>query len=287
MDRLSPGTRRGSDDSLATTLTLPFFDIEPNIHFFKLYTSSLDNLEEILEPRTDRHVQVRVESKEEFIAKVDCLRKAFTQIFEDDENIEYFVAIGKEIIEILLSHSLQDSSQCLAQLQELLEYVCDESNHQSMTAEVAVRRIPGINFYDLVIDYIILESFDDAEDPPPGVMSIANNKWLSAGFRELALQTAVSAVLKIKRNKLTVENGFFAHFYNLMDHFSPILAWGFLGSDFDLKLKCNLIKETLERLIADYFSFDHVRYTCLKDLCEDIIRVTDNTYDELRRKLDV
>lgn len=287
MERLSPGTRRGSDDSLATTLTLPFFDIEPNIHFFKLYTSSLDNVEEVLEPRTDRHVQVKVESKEEFIAKVDCLRRAFTQIFEDDENIEYFVAIGKEIIEVLLSHSLQDSSQCLAQLEELLEYVCDEGNHEAMRAEVAVRRIPCINFYDLVIDYIILESFDDSEDPPAGVMSIANNRWLSAGFRELALQTAVSAVLKIKRNKVTVENGFFAHFYNLLDHLSPILAWGFLGTDFDLKLKCNLIKETLETLILHFFSFDHVRYTSLKDLCEDIIRVTDNTYDELRRKLDV
>ena len=287
MERLSPGSRHGSEDSLATTLTLPFFDIEPNIHFFKLYTSALDRVEEVLEPRTDRHVQVKVETKEEFIAKVDCLRKAFTLIFDDDENIGYFVSIGKDIVEVLLSHSLQDSSQCLAQFQELLEYVCDETNHASMKTEVAVRRIPGINFYDIVIDYIILESFDDSEDPPAGVMSIANNKWLSAGFRELALQTAVSAVLKIKRNRLTVENGFFSHFYNLLDHLSPILAWGFLGSDYDLKLKCNLIKETLEKLIADYFSFDRVRYTCLKDLCEDILRVTDETYDELRRKLEV
>ena len=233
-------------------------------------------------------MQVKVESKEAFIAKVDCVRKAFPRIFEDDENIEYFVAIGKEIIEILLSHSHQDSSQCLAQLQELLDYVCDESNHESMKAEVAVRRIPCINFYDLVIDYIILESFDDSEDPTSRCHVHCKQQMAVSWIPRVgSTHAAVSAVLKIKRNKLTVENGFFAHFYNLLDHLSPILAWGFLGSDYDLKLKCNLIKETLERLVADYFSFDRVRYTCLKDLCEDIIRVTDDSYDELRRKLDV
>lgn len=132
-----------------------------------------------------------------------------------------------------------------------------------------------------------MESLDDLENPPAAVTSVANNRWLSAGFRELALQTAVSAVMRHKRTKLIYQDGFFAHFYAILDHISPILAWGFLGSDQDLKLKCLLVKESLLEVIRDYFSFDRVRYTSSNDLIEDILRVTKERYWELNNKLSI
>jgi hypothetical protein len=150
-----------------------------------------------------------------------------------------------------------------------------------------VRSIPCISFYDIVLDYMILESFDDLEDPPSAVVSVANNRWLSAGFREIALQTAVAAVMRRKRFKLTVSDGFFAHFYSILDHISPVLAWGFLGSDQDLKLKCFLVKESLQSVIRDYFSFDRCRFTNSNDLCDDILRVTKERYWELNNKLSI
>lgn len=169
----------------------------------------------------------------------------------------------------------------------MIEYMSDTSNHDAIRKEIALRSIPCLSFYDLVLDYIILDSFDDVENPPSAVSSVANNRWLSAGFRELALQTAVSAVMRRKRSKLAVPDGFFAHFYSILDHVSPVLAWGFLGSDQDLKFKCFLVKESLQSVIRDFFSFDRCRYTNLNDLCEDILRTTRERYWELNNKLSI
>lgn len=275
----------GSNVSLATTMTLPFFDIEPNIHFFKLYTNALEGLESILETRTDRTNQVKCESHAEYLAKVHCLRQAFAELLLDEDNADYFCSIGQEILEILMSHSLRDPTECLSAFDGMLAYVSDASNHAFISEEISQRNIPLVSFYDLVLDYILLESFDDLESPPSAVTSVANNRWLSSGFRELALQTAVSAVLKHKRNKVKVKHGFFDHFYDILEHVSPVLAWGFLGSDGHLKFKCNLIKDAVLRLVRGYFSFDRVRYTSLHDLKEDILRITDDEYDLLRRQL--
>ena len=278
-------SRHDSTNSLATTITMPFYDIEPNLHFFKLYTQALDNYSNILEPRTDRWKQMSCDSHEEFIAKVQCMRMAFGQILEQEENRQYFSQLGQEILEIVLSHSPKDPTACLIAYQEMLDYVSDPDHKSDIMSEVSVRNIPGNSFYDLVLDYMILESFDDLANPPSAVTSVANNRWLSSGFRELALQTAVSAVLKHKKSKLPIKGGFFDHFYNILEHVSPILAWGFLGSDIELKLKCNLIKDAIMNLCRSYFSFDRVRYTSLNDLTEDILRVTDQEYENLQKQL--
>lgn len=83
----------------------------------------------------------------------------------------------------------------MAAYNAFLEFVEDTTNHEAIEIEIAGRKIPCLSFYDLVLDYIIMDSFDDLDDPPSAVASVANNRWLSAGFRELALQTAVSQVI--------------------------------------------------------------------------------------------
>ncbi|KAI1289324.1 hypothetical protein HDE_08283 [Halotydeus destructor] len=288
-DREDSQSMYGSERSFgaSTTLTLPFYDIEPNIHFFKLYTQAIEELPSIEKPRIDRSIQLCCESSDEFTAKVHCLRLAFVDILSYDENMNGFVKIAKEILEVILSHSSKEQSECMAHFEAMLEYVSDVDNHDSIVKEIAARKIPYLSFYDLVLDYVILESFDDLDNPPSAVQSVAGNRWLSAGFKELALQTAVSAVLRHKRSKLTVPDGFFAHFYNIMEHISPILAWGFLGTDYDLKFKCNIIKESVLELIRGYFSFDRVRYTSMSDLTFDIMQLTDFSYTELQDKLSI
>lgn len=277
--------RSSSNLSIATTLTLPFFDIEPNIHFFKLYTCAFDELNSILPPRTDRSKQLKCDSYNEFLAKVSCIRHAFSHILSNEENVNWFTQIGQDILEIVLKHSPRDPAACLDAYSDLIKFTTEPGNVEKVETEIAHRKIPSASFYDLVIDYMILESFDDLDNPPSAVMSVANNRWLSSGFRELALQTAVSAVLKHKRSKLPVKEGFFDHFYNILEYISPILAWGFLGTDSELKLKVNLMKDSIMQVLRGYFSFDRVRYTSINDLSDDILRITDEEYERLMKLL--
>lgn len=267
------------------TSSLMFFDVEPNLHFFKIYQDQLAIVDSIPMPRTDRTIQLFCDSQEDFLAKVSCLRNAFQDIIYDNDNCYFFINSGREILKTFLTHSPNDLDNCLEAYDKLLDYVSDESNHEDIQREIGLRKIPVLSFYDLVVDYIILESLDDLENPPAVVSSIVSNTWVSSKFRQSACQSAVSTALKYKRSQLKFPDGFFAHFYHVLDSLSPTLAWGFLGSDEDLRFKCEFLKESLLGLCRDYFSFDRVRYTSYQDLTSDIIAISKERYSDLTEKL--
>lgn len=272
-------------NTLFSSLTSPYYDAEDSISFYRLYTEALTNLNTIQQPRVIRTKQMECSSDQEFIAKAHCLRLAFAAILDNDKKRRYFTIIGRDIIEMLSIGKAYDVKECLKAYDRLIEYVSDFKNHPCLKKELEGRGIPCISFYDIVLDYIILDSFDDLEDPPSTIMTVAQNTWISAGFRETALRTAVTALLKMKRSRMMYEEGFFANFYSILDHILPVLIWGFLGSDFDLNLKCNLIKSTLLTAVKDYFNFNHCRYTNLKDLSQDILRITEDHYENLQSRL--
>lgn len=267
------------------TSNLMFFDVEPNLHLFRIYQDQLAIVDSIPKPRGDRAIQLLCESQDEFLAKVSCLRNAFQDIIYDNDNCNFFVESGREILKIFLANSPGDLENCIRAYENLLSYVADEANHADIEREIAVRKIPMLSFYDLAIDYIILESLDDLENPPAVVSSIVSNKWVSAKFRQSACQSAVSTALKYKRSQLKSVDGFFSHFYSVLDSLSPTLAWGFLGSDEELKFRCEFLKESLLGLCRDYFSFDYVRYTSYQDLKNDIMMVSRERYYDLTDKL--
>lgn len=181
----------------------------------------------------------------------------------------------------------QDSNECIKAYYTFLDYAQNDDYVATTEMELEPRKIAMVSFYDIVLDYMLLESFDDIENPPSAVKSIISNNWLSASFREIALQTTVSTVMRRKRSKLIVKDGFFEHFYRILDHLSPILAWGFLGTDDNLKFKCESVKDSTHAVVRDYFSFDRCRYTYLDDLCDDIKRVTEERFWELNNKLKI
>ena len=41
-----------------------------------------------------------------------------------------------------------------------------------------------MTFYDIVLDFIIVDAFDDLESPPSAIMSILKNRWLADSLKE-------------------------------------------------------------------------------------------------------
>lgn len=68
-------------------------------------------------------------------------------------------------------------------------------------------------------------------------------------YKFQALTTAVWSVLKAKRRMLKFPNGFMAHFYAISEQMSPLMAWGFLGPDENLREICLYFKVGLYTLI--------------------------------------
>lgn len=58
--------------------------------------------------------------------------------------------------------------------------------------------------YDVVLDWMLMDAFDDLSNPPSSVVSVVQNRWLSNGLKETAISTAVWSILKAKRRLLKV-----------------------------------------------------------------------------------
>jgi len=52
------------------------------------------------------------------------------------------------------------------------------------------RGVVALTFYDVLLDFILLDAFEDLEKPPSSVIAVVQNRWLSNNFKE-----SVSCVL--------------------------------------------------------------------------------------------
>lgn len=66
----------------------------------------------------------------------------------------------------------------------MLEFLNDPRNHIVMEEELIARGVKCMNFYDVFIDFILLDAFEDVEKPPSSIKAILQNRWISANFRE-------------------------------------------------------------------------------------------------------
>ena len=98
-----------------------------------------------------------------------------------------------------------------------------------------------------------------------------NNRWLSNGFKETALQTAIWSVLKAKRRLLRHSDGFKAQFYNLSEIIMPTLAWGFFGPDENMNTLMCYFRDQVLDFIKGLYDSQCVRFTTIDDLSDDIM----------------
>lgn len=124
----------------------------------------------------------------------------------------------------------------------MINFAQTKTNWSAIKDELAGRQVFDLTFYDIVLDFILLDAFDDLENPPGAILAVINNRWLSQNFKETALSTAVWSVLKAKRRILKYPNGFISHFYSITEHLVPTLAWGFMGNNKELNRLCTFLK---------------------------------------------
>lgn len=242
------------------------------LHMVPLYETGLLELKHGSVPcRTLRSEMAHCLSDVEFLAKLHGVRLAFEEIFVDQNNRLWFANMGRRLIGTLLMKADKDAEEFYAAFDKLLTYIEQPENWPKIEAELAGRGVKVISFYDICLDFIMMDAFDDLENPPSTVTAVVNNRWLSNGFKETALATACWSVLKAKRRLLKYPDGFISHFYTVSEHTSPVLAWGFLGPESPMKPVCNFFKDLVMGFIRDIFNFQEVRYSTVEDLAEDIL----------------
>ncbi|XP_018009598.1 mitoguardin isoform X2 [Hyalella azteca] len=220
-----------------------------------------------------RTEEVQCASDAEYVCKVHCIRLASQLLFSKQENKDWFIESGRHIIADLMIKAGKDPKEAVMAYDAMLEYL-DSCDWGLLEEELRGRGVVAITFYDVVLDFILLDAFEDLDKPPSSVTAVVQNRWLSNSFKESALSTAVWSILKAKRRMLKHQDGFIAHFYDITEHISPVLALGFLGPDEELKQVCTYFKEQIMSLLYDMFSFTSARYTSVEELACDLLRMT-------------
>ncbi|KAF8792676.1 Mitoguardin like protein [Argiope bruennichi] len=265
-----------------------FDEYESNVDLreLTLYQTALKKNEEGAIPiRLLRTEMVRCQSNREYIAKVHCIRVAFQLLFQREEIRSYFIEVGSRILTGLMLRGERDPKLILAAYESIISFSKDKRNWPKMEDELQERGVKCLSFYDVVLDFIVLDAFEDLENPPSSVTAVVQNRWLSNGFKETALSTAVWSVLKAKSRMLKYPDGFISHFYQVSEHLIPVLAWGFYGPDDTLKDICLYFKEEVMGFMFDIFSFNKVRFTRIEDLASDIMQLANLRFDRTIERL--
>ncbi|NXP75887.1 MIGA2 protein, partial [Ramphastos sulfuratus] len=213
-------------------------------------------------------------SDQDFLAKLHCVRQAFQELLEDESNQLFFGEVGKQMVIGLMTKADKNPKAFLESYEEMLQYALKQETWPTTQQELEGRGVVCMSFFDIVLDFILMDAFEDLENPPSSVLAVLRNRWLSDSFKETALATACWSVLKAKRRLLMVPDGFISHFYSVSEHVSPVLAFGFLGPKQQLSEVCSFFKQQIVQYLKDMFDLDNVRYTSVQSLAEDILQLS-------------
>ncbi|XP_063334287.1 mitoguardin 2 [Pelmatolapia mariae] len=231
--------------------------------------------------RTLRTELLECYSDQDFLAKLHCVRQAFQILLLDETHRTFFMETGKQMIVGLMIKANKSPKAFLESYEDMLLYTQREETWPITKMELEGRGVVCMNFFDIVLDFILMDAFEDLESPPSSVVAVLRNRWLSDSFKETALATACWSVLKAKRRLLMVPDGFISHFYAISEHVSPVLAFGFLGPRQHLSEVCTIFKQQIVQYLKDMFDHDKVRFTSSQCLAEDILNLSHRRSDIL------
>ncbi|KAG7196655.1 hypothetical protein KM043_015993 [Ampulex compressa] len=221
-----------------------FSEFFPHFEKQKLYHTALKQYENKGIPCRRLHTElVKCGSDVEYLAKVHCLRQAYTKLFTSPAASMWIADIGRQVISDLIMYADRDPKDYLTHYERMMEFLQEKNNYNIMEEELSGRGVKCLNFYDILIDFVLLDAFEDVEKPPPSIKAILQNRWISASFRETAIGTAIWSVLMSKRQMLKYDKGFLAHFYSISEQISPVLVWGFLGPEGSLRSTCYYFRD--------------------------------------------
>ncbi|XP_045691499.1 mitoguardin 1 isoform X3 [Phyllostomus hastatus] len=209
----------------------------------------------------------------DFLAKLHCIRQAFQVILSERANRIFLADSGRKILSALIVKARKNPKKFEDVFDEMIYFLEQTDHWDSTEMELAARGVNNLNFYDVVLDFILMDSFEDLENPPTSIQNVVNNRWLNSSFKETAVASSCWSVLKQKRQQMKIPDGFFAHFYAICEHISPVLAWGFLGPRNSLYDLCCFFKNQVLFFLKDIFDFEKVRYSSIETLAEDLMQL--------------
>ncbi|CAN7992737.1 unnamed protein product [Ixodes hexagonus] len=253
-----------------------------------LYLAAMELSERDAIPcRTYRLETLRCSSKQEYLAKIHCVRLAFQYLTEREAIRHWLISAGSQILGALMLCTGRDPKEALQAYDELMVYLLEAQHLEQTEKELRAKgasaptlSVVCTTVYDVCIDYMLLDAFEDLGNPPATVVAVIQNRWLTTCFKETALAAAIWSVLKAKRSLLPVSLCKFWHWASLL------LRWASLceAASGTKSMACWAPAE-VESLVQDMFDLGRTRYTTLEDMATDIFHNSQVRYDKVCQAL--
>ncbi|XP_075688987.1 mitoguardin 1 [Rhinoderma darwinii] len=208
----------------------------------------------------------------DFLAKLHCIRQAFQMILSKNENREFFINVGRKVLSSLIIRTKKNPRKFEDVYDEMICFLNNPDSWSTMENELFERGVKNMNFYDIFLDFVVMDSLEELENPPLSIQNVVKNRWLNSSFKETAVTSSCWSVLKQKKQQMKSPDGFFAHFYAVCEQICPVLAWGFLAPKNSLHELCCCYKDEVLHFLKDLFDLEKVRYSSVESLSEDILQ---------------
>lgn len=225
------------------------------------------------------------DSEADFAAKLYCVRRALTNALKDEHKRVWLAKCGRTLLADFIRHTKQDPVKFFNAYDEMLEYVSNDRNQEQLRQDVEGRGVCETGFYDVAIDFIILDAFEDLKSPPSAVYSVTKNYFMSMSMKYSTLNTIIWSIIKSKRQRLKHPDGFIAKFYNISETVMPAITLGFLGTDERLGELCQYFKEQVVQFVLDVFNTQRVCYRSLQEMTEDVWIVMRNRLEAVQTRM--
>ncbi|PAA77664.1 hypothetical protein BOX15_Mlig026380g5 [Macrostomum lignano] len=251
-----------------------------------LYRAALLELEHGSVPfRKLRTANLGCSTDTEYLARLHCIRLAMDQLMADRASANWFRVTGRELGALLLDRLGCDVQPFEAAYRDLLQFLDSPDAPDAIRRDLEPRGVRVFGLYDIAFDYMLLDAFEELASPPPSIVSVLQNRWLSAGFKRTALDSTVWTLVLAKRKMLGGARGFSYHFYGLVASLGPALAWGFLGPDQRANRICEALRSTATQFAEDLFSPKQVRFTTVEELAADVLTCAQRSVRLMRDRL--
>ena len=99
-------------------------------------------------------------SDADYLAKLHCLRLAFKHIMAQEDIRDWWVDSGRTILSALMVRADKDPKDFIQAYNDLIDYLSEQEHIDQMALELESRNVKCTNFYDVVLDYILIDSFE-------------------------------------------------------------------------------------------------------------------------------
>ncbi|XP_013868447.1 mitoguardin 1, partial [Austrofundulus limnaeus] len=130
--------------------------------------------EEALQMAEDGDISCRVFRTEilgcfsdtDFLAKLHCVRQACQLLLRDRATRMFLADTGKKILSSIIVKAHKSPKRFEEAFEDLISFLEHAEHWEETEKELVSRGVRHLNFYDVVLDFILMDSFEDLENPP-------------------------------------------------------------------------------------------------------------------------